>query len=118
MKVAKLLSSFLIVTLITSSSFAEQSVFLNKDEKAPYSGYLLPESKVIELRNNTLDMEYYKRAYEIKSKQVDMLIPQLDKSTQALNESKNTTNWERAGWFVLGILATGLAIKGVKELNK
>ena len=34
-----------------------------------------------------------------------------------IDSIKRVNNYERAGWFVLGVLATSLAIKGAQELR-
>src|SRR5271167_4452065 len=38
----------------------QDAVYLNQNDKSPFSGYLLPADKLVELRNNTLERDSLK----------------------------------------------------------
>ena len=118
--------------LSTNTLRADESVFLDKDQKAPFSGYLLPESKLRELRNNTLERDTLKELNSslktsldlqttnsnLKDQKVNLLLEQNDKLAKTAYDNRQLNTWEKLGYFVAGILVTGLAIKGVNELYR
>lgn len=119
------ISLILISLLITSSSFAEDAIYLEKDQKSPYSGVLMPESKVIELRNNTLENNTRKLQIDSlntsvnlledivskKTEQVGILLDQNDKLSKTAFSERNLNNWEKAGWFVAGLFVAYASVK-------
>jgi len=126
------LSSLISLTIISNQVWAEDSVFLNKDDKAPYSGYLLPKEKVLELRNNTLERDTLKLQNDSlnrsvtrqdgiiakKDQQLTLYGDQMDKMAQVAYSAQSLNNWEKVGYVALGIIITGLAIKGAHDLYK
>jgi len=109
---------------------AEDAVYLNQNDKAPYSGYLLPQDKLIELRNNTFERDALKgqndslnRSLALqndiighKDEQLKLYSDQNDKLAQTAYRAENMSNLEKLGFIGLGILLTGLAISGVHAL--
>lgn len=110
--------SFLIVNLITTSSFAQDATYLNTGDKATFSGYLVPESTVKQLRNDSLERDLYKTESDLKGNQITLLSNQNDNLAKTLQSTTSLSTWEKIGYFLGGVLVTGLAIKGAHELYK
>ena len=121
-----LISLTILISLTTSNVFADElSMYLYKDEKAPYAGILMPESKVTELRNNTLERDTLRLQNNSlntslklqddiiakKTDQVTILLDQNDKLAKIGYSERSMTNLERVGYFALGVLATYGAFK-------
>ena len=112
--------TLVLVLVLSVPSFAEDSIYLEKEQKAPFSGILLPKEKVQELRVNTEIKEslertvtIYKLNEELYQKNQSLLIEQ----NQSLIKSKGMTDLEKILWFVGGVLLTGIAVKGASLLK-
>lgn len=117
MMLQKLLMIFVILSL-SNTVLADDSVYLDKDKPAPYSGYLLPEAKVKELRNSSLERDMYKTTNELKDQQIKLLSDQNNKLATTLESTSNLSTWEKIGCFAGGVLLTGLAIAGAHAIYK
>lgn len=108
------------MTFLNSSiSLGNDSVYLNKDTKAPFSGYLLPHDTVLKFRNMelknkelTLNVEsfertvdIYKRNEDASEKQNKLLLERTDTLAKELASARSTSNFERALYVVLGAFA-------------
>lgn len=107
------------------------ATFLDKDQKAPYQGLLFPIDEAQSIRKDLIERDYlklenlslkrsvdlYKGNESIYQEQKTILLDQNDKLAKSLYAERQVTNWERLGWFVLGIGVTGLAIYGVKQIT-
>lgn len=110
----------LIFSVIYSCNVrAQDSVLLNQGDPAPFPGFLLPPEKIKELRNDSIDLNYYKKANENLNlqivdydKRVNLYIQQNDKLSERLAKSE-TGFFERVGFFILGAAITGLIGFGV-----
>ncbi len=121
----------LISFLISIQAFADP-ISLSKDQKAPYDGILFTETKANEIRKEILDKDYlqlqndslnrsldlYKSNENLYGQQTQLLLDQNDKLAKSLYQERMVTNWERLGFFLLGIGVTGLAIYGASQLAK
>lgn len=112
------------MTLITNLSFADDSYYINKNGSAKFSGYLIPEETVKQLRNNTIERDAFKTQLDLtnqnvtlKDKEIQLLTDQNDKLATSLRNSETLNIWERAGYLLGGIIITGLAIKGAQQLK-
>lgn len=108
--------SIVIALLISSISFAQDSVYLNQNQVAPFSGYLLPEDKVKELRNDSLEKDMYKTEGTLKDTQIKLLSDQNDKLAKTLESTSSLSSWEKIGYFLGGVIITGLAISGAHAI--
>lgn len=114
----------LLSVLLQENAFANDPVYLNVQDKAPFSGYLLPEDTVKELRNNTLERDSLQIQLDLTNKnnqlltqEKQLLLDQNLKLIEAGTTDHNLNNWEKTGFFLAGILVTGLAIKGAANLR-
>jgi len=119
-----------LISLISLNSKADV-VYIERNEPAPYTGYLFTPSKAIEVKNKLIDLETQKKLNANQKKIINLQVEQLElkdeqihyykqrnvKLHEDLESIKKVNNYERAGWFVLGVLATSLAIKGAQELR-
>jgi len=120
----------LILILISNICFADDSVFLNKGQPATFDGFLLPPDKVKELQNNTLERDTYKQINDslnrsidlyksntsIKDQEIQVLMNQNDNLAKSLNDSRTTSDWTKALYFLGGIVISVVAIKGAHDL--
>lgn len=112
----KMIKTIIIILLISNFSWAQESVYLNKGDAASFNGYLLPESEVVQLRNNTLDMEMYKTESTLKDTQINLLTTQNNSLAKTVEDEKNLTLLEKVGFFAAGVIITGLAIDGASKI--
>lgn len=122
----------LIFLLIGNLAYAEDAIYLNKDQKAPYSGYLLDEETVKGLRNAAIDRDLYKNLNdsnqkslalersngELKDKKIDLLLAQNDNLAKTAYSNQSLSTWEKIGYIGLGMVITVLAFKGARELSR
>lgn len=105
----------LIAIFIFNSSLCEGQVkFLEKNEKAPYRGYLFSESKELETRTKIND---YDRIILLSKKQDEYisilenrsaLQMEINDNLRKQNQNiENTTMTEKMLWFAAGVLLTG-----------
>lgn len=113
-----------------SPADSESSIYLNKGDKSPYNGYLLPQSEVIQLRNNTIERDGLKtinssltqqlsleqQDNKLQTDKINLLLDQNDKLDKAAYQERELNTWEKVAWFVGGVLATGLAVYGVHQI--
>lgn len=128
------LKKILLISLIIVNSlgaYAEDVIYLDKGKAAPYDGYLFTPEKAKDTRLQLIEGDYnkdlvksltktidlYQSNEEISNKKVDLLLDQNDKLAVQLNSSRQVSNWEKVGYFLGGIIITGLAIKGVQALR-
>lgn len=123
----------LIICLITSGTVrAEDTVLIEKEQKAPFAGILFSLPKANEIRGQLLERDLYKELSdsqqktiqlyksnnELSESKVNMLLEQNDKLSASLRSSQSLNTWECVGLFTLGILATVGAGLAIRSLNK
>lgn len=120
----------IICTLLISTNVLADVVHLTKGAIAPSDGYLFSDDQTQDMKNKlqayydlNLQLESYKRSVElygknevIYQKQLDLLSVQNDKLVTSTQQSLAMNNYEKFGYFALGILATGLAIYGAEKV--
>lgn len=133
----KQLKTFLIslisLTLIPVNSLAEDSaILLEKDEKAPFSGVLIKEQLVRELKTKAEDSDRYKLITESLERSIDiykenetlytskvkLLVERNDSLSASLESARDTSDLTKILWFGLGVVASGLAVYGAKAITK
>jgi len=120
------------ISLISNICYADDVVYLNKDDKAPFSGFEFTESKTKEMRIKLLDGEANKELNdeltktntwllqnsEQKDKQLTYAMERMNSLASSLRDERTTSNWERIGYFFLGVAATSAAVYGVSKIVK
>lgn len=121
-----------MTAVISNQAYAEDPVLLQKNDPAPYAGFLLSRETLQPLYNAVLERDNYKAVNESlktsltleqsnntrKDNQIDILLQQNDKLAKATYDSQSMNNWVKVGYFIGGILVTGLAIKGLHEVYR
>lgn len=107
-----------LILTISLNSFAQDSVYLNQKDPAPFSGYLLPEEEVKTLRDNTLERDMYKTTNDLKDQQISLLSSQNTNLAKTLESTSSLSTWEKIGYFAAGIILTGLAIDAAHNIYK
>jgi hypothetical protein len=122
-----------MIGLITiNSAFAQEAVMIKKDERAPFEGVLFPLDQANKTRYQLIEcdikkqlnssyertIKLYKENEVYQDNKVNLLLKQNDELSKALTESKSTSDLQKILWFGLGVLATGLAIYGTKEITR
>jgi len=115
----KLIAILLCFTILGEISYAdEQGTYLDQDQKAPYSGYLIKDERVRELLRSERESTTYKlltESYEKsinlqqtiiekKDEQIVILTDQTDKLYKTARDASGITFWEKALYFSLGAL--------------
>jgi len=122
----------LLVFSIFSHSVIADPVLIESGQKAPFSGSLYPTEEAVKLKRRLLDADIYEeltKSYErsinlykanetIQENKVKVLMEQNDKLAISLRSEREMTGWERFGWFALGVVATSVAVIGLKEALK
>jgi hypothetical protein len=106
----------LSILLISNIVYADDSVYLNQKQPAPFSGYLLPETTVKQLRNDSLELDLYKTTNTLKDQQIALLGAQNTSLSTTLKETSTLSTWERVGYFAAGVLLTALAVDGASKI--
>lgn len=128
-----LLSSFLIIVcMMHSTAQADQVRYLLKGETAPYTGFLFDEEKANNIKNAVVERDGYKLIneslersiqlhkanQELYIQQRDIFRTQNDKLAIELEKERSTSTLSHILWFSLGVLATGIAVYGAKQITK
>lgn len=121
--------------ILSTSSRADDAVYLQKDERAPFSGILttVEHSKIIGTRLLERDtykalsesyqktLEFYKSNNELTEKKVNILLEQNDNLSLQLKDSQNLNDFQKALMFGLGIVVTvgaGLLVNEIAKTSK
>lgn len=127
----KLLSIFLVL-MISFSTFAQDSVPLNKGQAAPFEGILFTTEKAQSIRKELIEKDqfkmfneallqnedYYKKIIANKNQQLDLTLNQNDRLVKQAEKAGSLTTLEKALWVGAGVLATSLAIMGAGSLAR
>jgi len=122
----------LVLSLIGNLCYAEDVIRLEKDKPAPFTGYLFTDEKTKDTRIKLLERDFYKETSEsfeksntylqknlsLKDEQIKLITEQNTNLAKTLREERSMTGWERIGWFSLGIVATGFALRGLQEITR
>lgn len=131
-----LVAIILLFTFTIQAAFADNAVTVKEGFVVPKEynqGTLMDKEKAEKVRDELIEKDVlqktndslnksiliYKSNEEIFNNQKDMLIKQNIALTETLNDSRETSGWVKAGYFVLGVAVTGLAVWGAsKAINK
>lgn len=124
----------LIFSLISSTSFAscpKNVQVIQKGQEANCDGFLFSDEAEKKAAQAIEDSKYYKKLnerleqrkkltdkeIEVLDKRLKLYIEQSETLAERLNKRETQNSWERVLWFSLGIVVTGLAVKGASELQ-
>lgn len=120
------MKKMLLFLLIPSLLLADDSVkYLNKDDKAPFDGYLFSREAERQLRLTDLELKQSKdiiKLYEQKStiqeKQIELRDKELDVLSKRVIEQKDDSFFGKIGFFVLGVAATSAIAFGITRISR
>lgn len=117
--------NIILILLMSNLVLAQDVVYLGKDEKAPYEGYLTSPAKTKDLYNVGLERNSLQKQLDLsqkdnasKDKKIDILITQNDRLAQAAYNSQSLSTWEKIGYISLGVAIIGLGAYVAKEAAK
>lgn len=131
----KILITLLIFSIVVSNAKADNSSpivttnsndvrFIQKGTEAPFDGYLFPPEKAINLKQELMELDEYKKLAESYQRSIDndkknddlynfkinTLLDQNDKLANAMYKQKDRDVWENRLWFAFGVFITGSAV--------
>lgn len=109
--------------------YAEDVVYLEQGKPSPYSGVLFPVEKANELRKMAIELDtlrsinesyiksisLYQKTIQLHEEKYQLAYGQNEKLSEALVESRRSSDLQKIIWFSLGVLATGFAVYGAKK---
>jgi len=111
----------LALSLISSCSFAQDPVFLNAGDKAPFSGWLAPTDKVndYKLLTDSLQTEIglHKANEDLLGQKIKVLSDDNDNLFKGLSAARSDSDVQKIVFFGSGVLLTVLAIWGASKLR-
>lgn len=115
----------IILLLISNVCYSDQSTYLNKDDKAPYDGFLLDREKASKVRLLDIDykealktQEYLKTDNELYVKRLENMTQENDRLSKQLVEARDPNIWDKIGFFFLGALVTTGIAYGVSRATR
>lgn len=123
---------YLLILLLIPSIALAQVKHLNKNDKAPFSGYLFSPDKEAEVRKTNEDYKTLvlvdqnnQKLFKLKDDQIGIMDKQItlwrtqsqDLSKQ-LVERENSSFWKQTLFFGLGAIVTTAIVYGVNKASK
>ena len=120
----------LLLSVTLTVGINAKSVDIKEGDKAPFSGVLVDYETMRKIRVDLLtkdaqtkEIESLERSLKLSQlnvnlnkEQVQILRESNDRMADRLRKTTSLSTWERVGWFALGVLGTGFAVKGAGEL--
>ena len=107
----------LLVSLVAQ---AEEAVYVNKDDKVPFSGYLLSPDKANKVRLLQIDLSTQNRVNQLLTDENHIMSDRFDAAKQQseflskqLADQRSDGFFNKVGFFVLGCVLTGAVAYGV-----
>lgn len=124
-----MIKTLLTASLIASNCFALDTVALIQGQTAPFNGVLMSSSKAKTIQVQLIErdtllqekdsyektLKLYSDIESLNQQKVSVLSTENERLSKQLGSASTTSNWERALYFGLGVLATGLVVYGVKQ---
>jgi hypothetical protein len=121
----KNISFFLLVTLFSNPCFGDDPLYLPKATPAPYSGYLVPEKTVTDMRNLSLQLNSSTTVNTLLTQEQVVLTQRLTNSqtetttlSKELATERDNSLLSKVGFFVLGAASATLVAYGVSRAIK
>lgn len=120
--------SVTLLLIFSTTIKANDVVYIEKDQKAPFSGILFNEGKARQLRSDILEADKVKlqlqssefkynnlqKIIELKNEELELY----EKQNKRLVQLTETNEISSYVWFGLGVLATGLSVFAAGSLAK
>jgi len=127
----KSFSTVILIALTCNSAFGESAVYLSKGSPSPFDGMLFTIPKAQELRQNEIELKTYKLLNESLKKSLSeqeniilnekqkntLLVERNDELAKDLKDARQTSDFTKAMWFILGMAAVGLGGFAVLKIS-
>jgi hypothetical protein len=114
----RLVTFFLLLSLVSSNTFAQEAKYLTKDTPAPFTGFLITPEKAEKVREMDIDLRLTTKTNEILTKQNELLLGQVDSLSKKVVEARDDSTWNKIGYFIIGAGITGLLGYGIYRSAK
>lgn len=128
----KITSFVLSLSLLGNLCYADDIIHLNQGDKAPNSGFLFSEDKTRDTRIKLLERNtfeglnesltktntFLQQNSEKKDEQFKLVMDRNIQLSAVVRDQQSLNNWEKAGYFVAGVLLTYFAIKTAHDIYK
>lgn len=119
--------------ILSSLSLADTDPYLaTKGHVLPQDSWVFSPNKALDVRNRLIDLDaqlkindslnkqidLYKGVNDIQNTNLNLVMQQNDRLAKSLNDDRAMTNYERIGYFILGVVATGVAFYGLKQISR
>jgi hypothetical protein len=122
MFMSRLFLYFTLFSFLCNATFADDAKYLDKGAVAPFSGYLIDQSKADKIRNMTIDLDSSKRVNILLNEENDVLKQRITNSrdentdlAKRITDMKDSTFLGKVGFFVLGAAITGAIAYGTAK---
>ena len=126
--VAILLLGFLGENNVCCADNNDDTVFIKKDERAPFTGHLMSEQRAERTRQELIELDQKRLLLETEQHRTQRLgviislkdeeIELYNKQNERLLKANKQSDTLQYIWFGLGVLATGLAVYGAGSLAR
>lgn len=123
-----LVSLMIILIAQTPQSSAQDFLSIEKGQASPISGFVLSVDGAQTIRKGLLERSDYQALAESRERSITLKnlnislqedqINVLRSMNSDLKDLHNRNDYENAGWFLLGVLATSLSIYGASKVVK
>lgn len=125
----KILVSFLMIVMVTSSAFAEPVTLLEKGQNAPFTGLLFDIPTANDTRKQLIELDglrlintslntslvLQQNIITTEKSQVDLLIEQNNKLAVSLRSAESLNTYTKIGYFTMGLAAVLIGAYGIHK---
>lgn len=122
-----------LLLIISTPAYADQAITVHTGDtvtKQFDQGTLLDKPKADKVKNELIDgdackkenggyqqeIQLYQNNEKLYQDENTALLNSNTNLTKSLNDSKSMSDWEKAGFFLLGVAVTGLAVYGASKV--
>lgn len=117
--------SILLLFSLSVNALADEAVYLNKSDPAPFAGYLLTPDKATKVYNLNLELQSEQKINSLMMQEQDVYAKRLtnaqtenDQLSKQLVSQQDKSFVSKVGYFVLGAVLTGLISYGAMRTLK
>lgn len=121
----KYLLTFIFITNISYAGCNNPVTYLKENEPAKCDGYLFTPEKELDVRTKISNYERLETVIQkqdalidILSKRIDIQVQQNINLSNELQRKETETYWQKAGFFLLGAILTGVIAYGTVQSLK
>ena len=108
----------LLMLLITTNSFAQDAIALNKGDIVPFSGNLIKTEKLQEFFKSHQKLPLVEAKLELEAQRNSLYKDRLRDTEKQLSRANLKGNLGTIGGFILGVVITSVAAKAALESTR